>query len=156
MINFYFVGRALFRQKRIDRIIDFVKILNTNKINFKLHLFSKSIPEDLKRLDNIIVHGYRNDWLNYITPDYIMLLFSDYEGCPLCILEANKAGFNKIAVIKMPGINNYVSSNCIFNNVGELARYDFKNYNFENSLDLSTYFDEMRFNTEIEKFYRCI
>lgn len=156
MINFYFVGRAVFRQKRIDRFIEFVKILNQNNINFKLHLFSKSIPKDLNLLDNVIVHGFRNDWLNYITSDYIMLLFSDYEGCPLCILEANKAGFYKIAVIEMPGINNYVSPNCIFNNIQELANTNFINYSFENTLDLSTYFNESRFDKDVSNLYELV
>lgn len=156
MINFYFVGRAVFRQKRIDRFKEFALILNEKKIQYKLHLFSTDVPDDMKLVDNIILYGYKKDWINYIDSDYIMLLFSDYEGCPLCILEANKVGFKKTAVIKMPGINNYVSSNCIFNNVGELARCDFKNYNFENTLDLSTYFNENRFNSEVSNVYETI
>lgn len=156
MINFYFVGRAVFRQKRIDRFKEFALILNEKNIEFKIHFFSRDLPDDMKFVDNIILHGYKKDWINYIASDYIMLLFSDYEGCPLCILEANKIGFKKAAVIEMPGINNYVSSNCIFNNVKDLASCNFKKYNFENTLDLSTYFDENRFNSEVSMVYESI
>ncbi len=156
MLNFYFVGRAVIRQKRIDRLKEFAIYLNRKNIKFNLHLFSKSIPEDLTFVDNIIMHGFKHDWINYISKDFIMLLFSDYEGCPLCILEANKMGFINVAVLEMPGIDNYVSSNCIFKNVKDLSECNFDNYVFANTVNLSPYFNQKRFNLEVIHLYESV
>lgn len=152
MINFYFVGRAVYRQKRIDRFKEFMVLLNKRKIQFNLHFFSKSIPPDFENLSNITFHGYKKNWIDFVDKDFVMLLFSDYEGCPLCILEANKAGYNKFAVLKMPGIAHYVSNNSIFHDIYDLANKDFDNYSFESKLDLSLYFDENRFSFDVSEF----
>jgi hypothetical protein len=156
VINFYFVGRADFRQKRIDRIIKFASALDSNKIEFKLHLFSRTIPMSLQENSNVVFHGYRNDWKNNINNDYIMLLFSDYEGCPLCILEAVKFGFRKMIVYPIIGIETYVSKNCIYNSIDEIIYAIKCSSEFVNTKNLNEYYDSERFDTEIKDLMKYV
>ena len=156
MIDFYFVGRADFRQKRIDRIMEFASALDSNKIEYKLHFFSRTIPVSLKESPHIIFHGYKKDWEKNINNDYIMLLFSDYEGCPLCILEAVNFGFRNMIVFPIIGIETYVSKNCIYNSIDEIIGAIKISSDFVNTKNLNEYYDLERFNDDIKKFLKYL
>lgn len=161
MIKLYYVGRFVIRGKRIDKLLELSKFLQSNNINYNFKIFADvDVHSDEYKMfetnTNFNFLGFKKNWTEFIDENSIMVFVTEYEGCPLSILEAYKKNYKKIAVLKIPGIESYLSNNCIFTDVSHMARAICNNLNFENTIDLSTYFDEIRFNKEIQDFYRFI
>lgn len=161
MINLYYVGRFVIRGKRIDKLLELSKLLESNNLDYNIKIFA-SIEKDSKEYkmfetnSNFCFLGYKKNWTEFIDKDATMIFVTEYEGCPLSILEAFKNNYKKIAILEIPGIETYLSKNCIFKNVKEMANAIIDNLNLENTIDLSTYFDEARFDKEVQDFYRFI
>jgi hypothetical protein len=161
MMNLYYVGRFVIRGKRIDKLLELSNCLEKNNCDYNIKIFADVNPnsEEYIMFENnskFNFLGFKKDWIEYIGKDDIMIFVTEYEGCPLSILEAYKNNFKKIAVLEIPGIESYLSRNCIFKNVEQMSKALCNNLDMENTIDLSTYFDRERFNKEILDFYRFI
>ena len=161
MINLYYVGRFVIRGKRIDKLLELSKLLEINNLDYNVKIFA-SIDKDsieykmFESNSNFCFLGFKENWFEFIDKDALMIFVTEYEGCPLSILEAYKKNHKKIAILEIPGIETYLSENCIFENVKEMANAIICNLNFENTIDLSIYFDETRFDKEVQDFYKFI
>lgn len=161
MIDLYFVGRFAVRQKRIDRLLELAKLLDNVNFEYRFKIFSEididsDYFEDFKRNKSFEFLGFKKDWVNFIDEKSIMIFVSDYEGCPLSILEAYNNNCKKIAILEIVGVNNYVSTNCICATIEIMAQKIISNENLQNSLDLSTYFNKQRFEDDVQSFYKFI
>lgn len=161
MIDLYYVGRFVIRGKRIDKLLTLAKVLEANNIayNFKIFAEVDEQSEEYKMFSdnaNFKFLGYKRDWVNYISEQDIMIFVTKYEGCPLSILEAYKKKYRKIAILRIPGIENYVSENCISDSVEQMADKLIKGQDLTNCLNLDTYFDVERFVSEVQAFYKKI
>lgn len=161
MINLYYVGRFAVRQKRIDRLLELTKLLDKSNCNYNFKIFADVDvnSNEYKMFENntkINFLGFKMDWVNYLEADSIMVFVSEYEGCPLSILEAYSSDYRKISILEIPGIDNYVSENCISQNIEEMAKKIVNYLNLENSINLATYYDKLRFEKEVENFYKFI
>ncbi|OXB20757.1 hypothetical protein B0A80_17675 [Flavobacterium tructae] len=161
MINLYFVGRFIVRQKRIDRLLELSKLLDLDNCDYSFKIFSDVDfnSNEYKEFENnkkFNFLGFKNNWVDYIDEKSIMIFVSDYEGCPLSILEAYKNNHKKIAILEMPGVENYVSENSICKSIEQMAEKINKNCDLENLLDLSSYFDKVRFARDVERLYKTI
>jgi hypothetical protein len=85
-----------------------------------------------------------------------MIFVTKYEGCPLSILEAYNYNLKNILMLQIPGIENYVSDNCIAKNIKEMADKLIAAEDLTNRKDLSTFFDSVRFNKEVMNFFEAI
>jgi glycosyltransferase involved in cell wall biosynthesis len=158
MLNLYYVGRFSYRQKRIDRLLEISKILELHNFDYNFKIFSDVDINSyeykmFKNNSNFNFLGYKIDWTNYIDESSIMVMVSEYEGCPLSILEAYKYNLNKLAVLNMPGIECYISNNCIYADIEHMCFAFINKADLENKKNISTYFDETRFNNEVQDFY---
>ncbi|URM37352.1 glycosyltransferase [Flavobacterium anhuiense] len=161
MIDLYFVGRFAIRQKRIDRLLQLAQLLDIANFSYRFKIFSEididsALYESFKNNKSFEFLGFKKDWVNYVNEESIMIFVSDYEGCPLSILEAYNNNFKKIAILDMAGINSYVSINCIAENLEIMAQKIVSNSDLFNSVDLSTYYNKQRFETEVKRFYEFI
>lgn len=161
MIDLYYVGRFVIRGKRIDKLLELSILLDKSNSDYRFNIFADVDfnSTEYKLFENnkkFSFRGYKKDWVNYLSPNSIMIFVTEYEGCPLSILEAYQKGYKKIALLKIPGIENYVSENCISENVEEMAKKILNDSNAVNSIDLSTYYDELRFKQEVEAFYEFV
>lgn len=161
MINLYYVGRFVIRGKRIDKLLELSKFLESKNLNYNFKIFADvdEYSEEYKMFEgnsNFNFFGFKKNWTEFIDEDSIMVFVTEYEGCPLSILEAYKKNLKKIAVLEIPGINSYLSNNCIFKDVYHMSEAINNGLNLENTIELSTYFDEFRFNKEVNEFYNFI
>ena len=161
MINLYYVGRFVVRQKRVDKLLALSNYLEKYNCDFSIKIFASVNleREEFRLFDSNFRFqflGFKNDWIKFIRRDDIMILVSDYEGCPLSILEAFHNNNKKIAVLDVPGIDSYLSKNCIFTDVRQMSKAIRDNSDLENTVDLSTFFDEARFDQEVIDFYHFI
>jgi glycosyltransferase involved in cell wall biosynthesis len=162
-INLYYVGRIVVRQKRLDELINFFQIFYNQKKFMTIHIFGSgesSLIGDIKSCANNFIdirfYGYKDNWIEYVSDDWIQLFFSDYEGCPLTLLEAMKAGKRKMASLNSPGLTQYMSKNCIFQNLYHLAESIGSDMNLENNSNLSIYFDQLRFMRDVKTMEEII
>lgn len=161
MIRLYYVGRFVVRGKRIDKLLELSNLLEKENIDHEFKIFAdvNVCSEEYKMFNNnsnFNFLGFKKNWIEFIEKESIMIFVTEYEGCPLSILEAYKSNYKKIAVLEIPGIDSYLSQNCIFKDVEEMSKALINNSNLENTINLSSYFDELRFNKEIQDFYRFI
>jgi glycosyltransferase involved in cell wall biosynthesis len=161
MINLFYVGRFVIRGKRIDKLLDLSRLLDKSNCDYNFKIFADVDlnSKEYKMFENnanFHFSGYKKDWVSYLEPNSIMVFVTEYEGCPLSILEAYKKGHIKISILEIPGIENYVSKNCISQNIEEMAIKIINYSNLENSIDLGTYYDKSRFEKEVESFYKFI
>jgi hypothetical protein len=161
IINLYYVGRIVKRQKRIDKLIILLRTLISFEIPFKIDIFGDGdffIKRKLMSLsvDNFKVnfHGFKENWVDIISQDSIQIFLSDYEGCPLSLLEAYKNGKKNMISLANPGLTPYFSKNCLCDNIEHMA-ISIKNYSdVINYNDLSIFFDKKRFYNEVINFQK--
>lgn len=163
MINFYYVGRIVSRQKNFHKFYELINILISNNFEFCFTIFGKGddilLNQLKKRSSNIfriINHGYDNNWIKFIPENAIQIFLSDYEGCPLALLESYKNDKKNIAVINSPGLFHYVSNNCVFDNINQLANSLINNQDLYNYKDLSEFFDQERHTKEVINCFNSI
>lgn len=161
MLNLYYVGRFVIRGKRIDRLLELSKVLDASSLDYNINIFADvdmSSYEYKLFKNNPKFHflGFKKDWFNYLAKDSIMIFVTEYEGCPLSILEAYKKGYKKISILRIPGVDNYVSQNCISSDINDMADKILSGQDFENSIDLSTYYDNDRFKKDVVNFYKFV
>ena len=157
----FYVGRVVSRQKRCERLVELQSLLAQSKISSELHIFGNrniGIEASLQRVSserNIVRwHGIVNSWSRLIDKRSIQIFVSDYEGCPLALLEAQKAKIENVAAIQGEWTSSYLSSNCIFPTVTQMANAIIENVDLMNRKHLDTYFDEGRFYSEIQELKR--
>lgn len=156
MVNLYYIGRIVIRQKRIDKLITILQHFALQKTNLRLHIFGNGDPLLVEQIMNfqselieIVFYGFKKNWIDYIKNDWIQLFFSDYEGCPLSLIEAINAGKFYMVSVDSPGLKQYMSVNCVFDNLVNLANSLESNLDLQNHLDLSIFFDQARFSREV-------
>ena len=147
MYKFCYIGRLTQRQKRSDLLVKFYESLKESNIEFCIDIYGDgeiNIKDQLQGLPNVVYHGYTNDWVEYLDNSYIFLSFSDYEGCPLSLLEFSKYIGNKFLAKRANGIKQYLSSNCLFNTIEEATSLILQGASLENNLTHDEYFcDEL-------------
>lgn len=94
-----FVGRVDHLQKRVERFIPLVKVLESKKITFELEFLGSGTAEtELKQAfkgkKNIHFHGRQSgaDYWNILSSWDFVVYTSDFEGSPLAMQEALNAG----------------------------------------------------------------
>lgn len=163
MICFYYVGRIVERQKKFNLFFDLIKTLNETNLDICFKIFGDGDVEllsNIKSLGNEKTHieyfGFKTNWVQHISEGAIQIFLSDYEGCPLALLEAYKNNNKFIAVLNSPGLYHYVSNNCIFSNIYEMAAAISQVHDFHNYIDLSEYFNDDRHTKEVNKSFNNI
>jgi glycosyltransferase involved in cell wall biosynthesis len=156
MISLFYTGRITIRQKRFDLLIKLSELLSNTNEHFTLYVFgigdnnlTKSLLKFQTKKFKIVCSGYVDDWLDSLPFGAIQIFTSDYEGCPLSLLEAYKNGFKKIIAIDSPGVNKYLSTNCLFKDINDMRNALVENRDLDNQLDLNLYFDHNRFKAEV-------
>lgn len=155
MYKFCYIGRVVIRQKRCDLLKDFVDDLNKNNIKFTLNIFGRGdaeLEDALVEMENVKLFGHVEHWVDHVTEEYIFISFSDYEGCPLSLLEFKKYVGNQMLVKNSNGLKQYVSSNCLFDTVPSLLAKLQSEVSLENTLDLSTYFENSVSKKQLQEF----
>lgn len=123
-----FSGR-LEREKRIDRLLRVVALIETDKLvdpagPWQLLIFgSGSLEKELRALSEQLGLGNRIDWMGY-RPNLasemagfdLLIMMSDAEGLPICALEAGWAGVPVVA----PAIDGLLD---LFNGAEESALF---------------------------------
>jgi hypothetical protein len=157
-LRFYYVGRAVDRQKRFDRVKGFINYLVEQEIDFSFKIFAE-LSDGIILDQRVQCFGFLENWWNQIERDEILILFSDYEGCPLVLLEAVKNGLSNFCVYNFPGAQTYLSSNCIINDYRSIQWNCVISQDFKTSLSILAYFDKKRFIKEVynleSKIYEC-
>ena len=161
MINLFYVGRFVIRGKRIDKLLKLSNLLDDLDCEYNFRIFADVDKNSVEykmfeKNDKFNFFGFKKDWFNYLEKDSIMIFVTDYEGCPLSILEAYKYGHKKISLLKIPGIENYVSPNCISQDVEEMAMKIKNSQDFENFTNLESFYDKNRFDSEVSLFFNLI
>ena len=119
----------------MDLLQDFLLKLNASDISFKCDVFGNGDYKHIVALRNISgvhVYGYEADWKSKVDDDYIFLMFSDYEGCPLSLLEFHKFVGKKAMVRRSNGLKQYVSENCLFEGSNDAVKMIIDNVNIKN------------------------
>ncbi len=144
------------RQKRIDKLITILQYFSIQKTSLRLNIFGSGdeyLIEKIKYFESelieIVFHGFKKNWIDYVGADWIQLFFSDYEGCPLSLIEAIKAGKLYMVSVDSPGLTQYMSRNCVFDDLLKLANSLVSNRDLLNNRDLSIFFDRARFLQEV-------
>ena len=121
--DFVYVGRIDVRQKRCDLLVDFFKLLLANEIECSLTIFGEGDEALERQLTSIggDLMGFVEDWWKYLNKDSVFLSFSDYEGCPLALLEFYKHVGKKIIVLNRNGLKQYVSANCVYDTLDDMV-----------------------------------
>jgi hypothetical protein len=155
-VSLLYVGRFTTLQKRSELFICLCKELSTilprDSISVKMFLTNEpvGILDELVQLipDCRIVISDRN-WQQQIVGDEILVSTSEYEGCPLTFLEFTKAGGLRFASLYFTGVDSYLSRNCIFSSIHQMAVSIAHGFSTHNQLSLVEYFDFRRFSREI-------
>lgn len=145
MYKFCYIGRLTQRQKRLDLLINFYESLIENDIEFLIDIYGDGetyIKDQLKVFPHIFYHGFTKDWMKQLDSSYIFLSFSDYEGCPLSLLEFSKYTGNKFLAIRANGIKQYLSSNCLFDTIEEATNLILQGASLENNSPHDEYFSD--------------
>lgn len=153
MYKFCYSGRLTTRQKRVDLLIDFCLSLNKKGVDFTLDIFGDGdhlIIKELQKIAGVNVVGFKDRWLDDVDESHIFLLFSDYEGCPLSLLEFQKYIGGRVLARRANGIKQYLSNNCLFDTVSEAVDLVMKNSNFCNTLQLDYYFSEAGSKAQVD------
>ncbi len=156
MVSLFYTGRISIRQKRFDLLIQLSELLSNTNGQYTLYVFGigdnnliKSLLKCQTKKFKIVFSGYVVDWLDTLPVGAIQIFTSDYEGCPLSLLEAYKNGFKKIIALDSPGVNKYLSRNCLFKDINDIRNALVENSDLDNHLDLNLYFDYNRFKAEV-------
>jgi len=101
-IQIAYVGRIEIQAKRVDRFVSICDELNKTGIDWRFHIIGSGLYLDTLKTElmqyilmgNAIVHGSkRHQEIDQIlSSTHILLLTSDYEGCPHSVLEAMSGG----------------------------------------------------------------
>ena len=161
MIELYYVGRFVFRGKRVHLLKELTNILDQNSLKYKISIYSeidtKSIEYKMfKDNPNFLFLGFVHDWYKEVSENAIMVFVTQYEGCPLSILEAYKHNRNNLIMLKIPGIENYVSENCLVETIDQMSEKILNGSNLTNHLNLSTYYDLNRFKVDVDNIFSKI
>jgi hypothetical protein len=157
MLKLFYVGRFVIRQKRVDRLNYISKKLDQLGIAHELLIIGiaddavKNIIGDIS--PSLRFYGFCKNWHTVVDANSIMIFVSDYEGCPLALLEAYRFGIRKVVVLNSPGLKQYVSENCIASNTDHLVQIIADKQDFENYTQLNSFFDPYRFLTEVQNTF---
>jgi glycosyltransferase involved in cell wall biosynthesis len=124
MYDIVYVGRIVVRQKRIDKLHELIKRLDMKPISYRFHVFGdgdKYWKDKLGHMPNVIMHGHVGNWWEKVPKDSVFVSVSDYEGCPLSLIEFSKYCSNRFMVIKHNGLRQYVSDNCAFDDLDQIV-----------------------------------
>ena len=144
MYEFLYVGRLSVRQKRADLLSDFCRKLIDANIDFTFDIFGKgdtNIEHQLASIEQVTLHGHNSSWPSTLKKGAIYFSPSDYEGCPLSLLEFHKYGGRKVLVANRNGLRQYVSEACIFQNIDEAVSKTSRDEICNNQINLSHFFD---------------
>lgn len=161
MIELYYVGRFVIRGKRVHLLKELTEILDQNSLAYEMKIFSdldlNSIEYKMfKDNPNFSFLGFVPDWYKSVSENAIMLFVTQYEGCPLSILEAYKHGRNKLLMLKIPGIVNYVSDNCLVETIPQMSEKIINHCDLTNHLNLAPFFDPSRFKLDVDNIFAKI
>lgn len=131
MNDLIYVGRIINRQKCFNKIIDLGNLIDKYRIPTKIHVYGEgSCPTQFP--NSIIYYGYSSLWIHSNLSNKIFLMTSNYEGCPLSLLEFVKYGGNRAIVINSDWAHSMLPSNCIFEDIESIfASISLNSNNFE-------------------------
>ena len=153
MYEFLYVGRLSVRQKRTDLLLEFCRKLIDANIDFAFDIFGKgdkNIEHQLAGIDRVTLHGHNSSWPKTLKKKAIYFSPSDYEGCPLSLLEFHKYGGSKVLVANNNGLRQYVSKACLFDNIDEAVSKVGREQICNNKKNLSSFFDDKASRKQIE------
>lgn len=111
-----FVGRLSYEDKRVDRLIDIWNKLYKKYPDWELIIVGdgpekSEITNKITRnhIERIRLEGYRTNVKQYYKDASILCLTSNFEGWPLCLIEAQTYGVVPIAFDCVAGINEIIS-----------------------------------------------
>lgn len=106
-IKIGYAGRLIIEHKRVDCISMLVQKLKEKNIRFHMHIAGDGPDKDklLNALRDDIQKGTiiylgkleKREMTNFWAKQDIMISFSEYEGCSLCLIEAMKCGIVPVA-----------------------------------------------------------
>jgi glycosyltransferase involved in cell wall biosynthesis len=159
MYEFLYVGRLSVRQKRADLLLDFCYKLTDANINFTFDIFGKgdkNIEDELARLERITLHGHVSSWPKALKKKAIYFSPSDYEGCPLSLLEFHKYGGRNVLVANKNGLRQYVSEACLFESIDEAVSKITHGEICDNQVNLGHFFDKKLSKTQIRAIVAAV
>ncbi len=145
-----YVGRATERQKKFFSLLKWVAIYYKKNKDISLLVVTK---DNFQANNSYISSTNDDEWYKNINlKEYIFILNSDYEGCPVSLLEFLQYGGTKICMKKAlwniniyPEMSLFLTYNqfsSILNNGG---------YEIKDLAMLNTYFDIKRYKDDIDK-----
>lgn len=159
MYEFLYVGRLSVRQKRADLLLEFCRKLIEANIDFAFDIFGKGdkkIEYQLAGIDRVTLHGHDSSWQKTLKKKAIYFSPSDYEGCPLSLLEFHKYGGSKVLVANNNGLRQYVSKGCLFDNIDEAVSKVGREQICNNKKNLSSFFDDKASRKQIESILESL
>lgn len=129
-VNFVMIARFSEVQKRQDVLIDAAKLLSENNVNnYRItfigdgerFLEAQKKVEEYQLSDKIQFLGFKENPMNYLDPNSVLTLISDYEGLPISIIEGMCMG-RPILATDVGGVNELVEND----NNGYLVSLDTK------------------------------
>ena len=112
--EFLYVGRLSFQDKRIDRLIDAWRMVYDKLPDWNLVILGDG--SDAKRLKSLAMGLPRVSFEGYKSPDEYyrrasaLCLVSEYEGFPLCLIEAQSHGVVPITMDMCEGVRSIVGT----------------------------------------------
>ena len=112
--EFLYVGRLSFQDKRIDRLIDAWRMVYDKLPDWNLVILGDG--SDAKRLKSLAMGVPRVSFEGYKSPDEYyrrasaLCLVSEYEGFPLCLIEAQSHGVVPITMDMCEGVRSIVGT----------------------------------------------
>lgn len=112
--EFLFVGRLSFQDKRIDRLVEAWRMVCDKLPDWSLVLLGEGpdrqrLESMAARLPRVCLEGYQNPEEYYRHASAICLV-SEYEGFPLCLIEAQSHGVVPITMDMCEGVRSIVGT----------------------------------------------
>lgn len=116
-VNFVMIARFSEVQKRQDVLIDAAKLLSENNVNnYRItfigdgerFLEAQKKVEEYQLSDKIQFLGFKENPMNYLDPNSVLTLISDYEGLPISIIEGMCMG-RPILATDVGGVNELIT-----------------------------------------------
>lgn len=113
-----FVGRLTHADKRVDRLLDVWEKIHEKFPDWRLEIVGEGGEEHFlkynvtaRKIPRVHFMGYSSTPQTYYSNSEILCLTSDFEGCPMVLLEAQQHGCATIAFDCCSGIRQILSPN---------------------------------------------